>query len=356
MRGHIFSQILEAIREGGRRFGNTSYFNALACELFKLQIKNNPLYKLYCERVQADLNPKRWQDICFLPIHAFKSPLFNVDRSKENKLQFLSSGTSLGDIRSRHLMKTSLHYDAVIDQLLINRFKIGKGQTCFVSLIPSFVENPHSSLSYMISRVNKKKYFQHAFRGVQKGMIYFEALTQFLKKCELEKQSVFFATTTLALIDYMHWMQAHDVQIRLPKKSLIMDTGGYKGKILNTTRALILNQTIKYLGISKDQVVNEYGMTELSSQFYDQTGTDIKKVPAWCKVAVLNPKTNHITSKDGRGILRIVDLANVWFCAFIQTEDIAKIDSSGFQVLGRASGSGLRGCSIDYEELKYDKA
>ncbi|MCA9397140.1 MAG: hypothetical protein KC649_08195, partial [Candidatus Omnitrophica bacterium] len=139
------------------------------------------------------------------------------------------------------------------------------------------------------------------------------------------------------------------LKIQLPENSVIMDTGGYKGRFMNVTRSQILKHAAYYLGVSPDNIVNEYGMTELSSQFYDARGADIKPIPDWCRVAVLNPRTHRMNEASGKGLLRIADLANVWSFAFIQTEDVARLQPDGFQVLGRAEGSGLRGCSMDYE-------
>lgn len=47
------------------------------------------------------------------------------------------------------------------------------------------------------------------------------------------------------------------------------------------------------------------------------------------------------------GALNIIDLANVYSCSFIATDDVGKIFSDcNFEVLGRIDGSDLRGCSL----------
>lgn len=344
----ILSRILKEIRSSGSAFKNSSYFNRTACGLFQYQFRNNPVYRDYCLRTGAGINPEKWQDIPFIPIHAFKKfPVRAV--YPKGGLRFLSSGTTLGSTRSCHLMKNSIFYDAAIDRLVGSRFASYSKNTNFVSLIKDYSENPDSSLSYMVSRTCKMMKFRHKFFAFSGGEFRYEKLTRVLSGYADEGMKVFIMTTTLGLIDYCRWLKSRGFTIQLPKNSLIMDTGGYKGRFMNVTRSQILKNAAYYLGVSSDNVVNEYGMTELSSQFYDARGTDIKPIPSWCRVAVLNPRTLRMNESSGKGLLRIADLANVWSFAFIQTEDVVRLQSGGFRVLGRAEGSGLRGCSMDYE-------
>ena len=119
----------------------------------------------------------------------------------------------------------------------------------------------------------------------------------------------------------------------------------------------------KFLGIPKESVVNEYGMTELSTQFYDATmsrgrQTDCKTVPPWARVVVIDPNTGNEMAGNERGLLRVFDLANLWSIMCVQTEDLGVARASedqpgqcGFEILGRAAGAEVRGCSLNAEDL-----
>jgi hypothetical protein len=53
---------------------------------------------------------------------------------------------------------------------------------------------------------------------------------------------------------------------------------------------------------------------------------------------------------DGEtGLIAVVDLANVWSCAFLRTEDLGRRHGSHVELLGRAPGATLKGCSLQLE-------
>ncbi len=52
--------------------------------------------------------------------------------------------------------------------------------------------------------------------------------------------------------------------------------------------------------------------------------------------------TNQIS-----GAINVIDLANVYSCSFIATDDAGRVFPDGsFEVLGRMDNSDLRGCSL----------
>ena len=94
------------------------------------------------------------------------------------------------------------------------------------------------------------------------------------------------------------------------------------------------------------QIHSEYGMTELLSQAYS-LGDGIFKCPSWMKVLVGEQEDPTALKLKGRGILHIIDLANMYSCSFIATEDMGEVFEDGtFKVLGRADHSDRRGCSL----------
>jgi hypothetical protein len=47
------------------------------------------------------------------------------------------------------------------------------------------------------------------------------------------------------------------------------------------------------------------------------------------------------------GAINIIDLANLYTCSFIATDDVGKKQKDGsFEILGRMDNSDIRGCSL----------
>ena len=140
-----------------------------------------------------------------------------------------------------------------------------------------------------------------------------------------------------------------------------METSGFKGRSRELAKADLYALFERVLGISTTQIVNEYGMTELSTQFYDATmraarRTDCKAVSPWARVLIIDPNTGRETADNERGLIRIFDLANLWSMMCVQTEDLGVVRTSDaglveFEVLGRAAGAEVRGCSLNAESF-----
>jgi hypothetical protein len=139
-----------------------------------------------------------------------------------------------------------------------------------------------------------------------------------------------------------------------------METGGTKGRSRELAREELYRRAASILNLRTDRIVNEYGMTEMSSQFYDRTeggravdpvARRIKVPPAWVRSFVLDPVTLGPVAPGQTGLLAHIDLANLDSCAFLMTGDAAVAAEDGFVLLGRLEGLELRGCSLDYEAL-----
>ena len=123
-----------------------------------------------------------------------------------------------------------------------------------------------------------------------------------------------------------------------------METGGMKGRRKEMIRDELHTQLKRNLGI--EGVQSEYGMTELLSQAYAKTDGRFH-CPPWMKVFVRHPNNPMDVKEHGTGCLNIIDLANQNSCAFIATDDLAKVYPDGtFEVLGRVDSSDIRGCNL----------
>jgi hypothetical protein len=157
------------------------------------------------------------------------------------------------------------------------------------------------------------------------------------------------------LFDYL---AKETVRFRLSEGARAMETGGFKGRSREVSKTDLYGLFERFLGIPKARVVNEYGMTELSTQFYDATirtgrRTDLKTVPPWARVLVIDPASGKEAAENEAGLIRVFDLANVWSMMCVQTEDLGvlRAGETGFEVLGRAAGAEVRGCSLNAESF-----
>ena len=54
----------------------------------------------------------------------------------------------------------------------------------------------------------------------------------------------------------------------------------------------------------------------------------------------------------GNGIVNVIDLANIYSCSFIATDDVGSVFADGsFEIQGRRDNSDIRGCSLMVSEL-----
>lgn len=142
-----------------------------------------------------------------------------------------------------------------------------------------------------------------------------------------------------------------------------MDTGGFKGRSREIPRNELYRLYEQVLGIPQNWCVNEYGMAELSSQFYDgvvgspyfatQNQQRIHKPPHWTRTRVLDPESLEEVGDGETGLLCHYDLANRGSVIAVLTEDLGIKIGDGFLLLGRATGGELRGCSVLIDELLF---
>jgi phenylacetate-coenzyme A ligase PaaK-like adenylate-forming protein len=166
----------------------------------------------------------------------------------------------------------------------------------------------------------------------------FEKLDAVLKTLESVKQKTILIGVSFALMDFA---DAFPQQL---ESTIVMETGGMKGRRTEMIKPMLHAYLNERLGTST--IHSEYGMTELLSQAY-AIKEGIFKCPPWMKILVGDEEDPNQLKTVGRGILHVIDLANIYSCAFIATQDIAEVYEDGsFSVLGRSDNSDRRGCSL----------
>ena len=103
----------------------------------------------------------------------------------------------------------------------------------------------------------------------------------------------------------------------LPPGSRVMQTGGFKGKSREVAADELRAELARIFAIDERSIVAEYGMTELSSQFYERTLFDPASrhgtyaEPPWARVVPVDPESLVPVPEGEVGIAKIVDLMNV---------------------------------------------
>jgi phenylacetate-coenzyme A ligase PaaK-like adenylate-forming protein len=319
-------------------------FNALALAVFAAQYESVQIYRLLCDR--RNIRPgaiKHWHQIPALPTAAFKEFEVSGIPPAERTAVFYSSGTT-GQIRSKHFHHAQSL--ALYEASLLAWFERSVQPSMpmrFVFLTPE--DAPNSSLVHMFKTVGR--HFQNTnstFTGKMNGDGTWDIdLPATVAALEGGDPVFVFGTafSFVHLIDYI----THGGKIRgFPPGFRVMETGGYKGLSREIPKPELHRLISKTFGITRSDIITEYGMSELSSQAYERDG--IFHFPPWARAQVISPETGNEVADGETGLLRVFDLANIWSVMAVQTEDLTARRGSRFELLGRAKNAEPRGCSL----------
>ena len=344
-------------------------FEALALRVFAYQFTHNAAYGAFCRgrRVTPD-TVDGWRDIPAVPTAAFKEiPIFCGDPGGARAV-FRTSGTTRGgESRGRHYVKDPTLYSASALPNARRHLMAGlEGPADLVALVPPPSLAPESSLSHMAGLVAEHLCSTAHWCAAEGGALDPRSLDTALDAVAAEGRPVLLFGTAFA---YVHWLDHLDSGARavpLPAGSRIMETGGFKGRSREVPRTELYGALVEATGVPTGRIVNEYGMTELLSQFYEPVllGTDDSSSapegdaldrrhvgPPWMRTRILDPVTLEPVPDDSVGILAHYDLANLGSVCAVLTEDRGVRVGDGFRLRGRTPGSEPRGCSLTMEEF-----
>ena len=303
-------------------------FEAAALELFRRQAVMCEPYKQYVELL--GVNPaevSRVEDIPFLPIEFFKWRDVYCGEQEPEKV-FTSSNTG-GTVASRHMMQSLALYERAFTTAFEQFYGATEGWSIY-GLLPNYLQREGSSLVYMTDRL---------IQSCGSGGFYLD---------EYEKLIADMATDPkpkiLLGVSYALWDLAEQYAPKL-SNTIVMETGGMKGQREELPKAEFHKILCSAFGVEK--IHSEYGMAELTSQAYS-SGDGVFRAPGWMRVVVRDVNNPlKMLPAGSRGAVSIIDLANVWSCAFIATQDVGRTFEDGsFMIEGRLSGSDIRGCNL----------
>ena len=329
-------------------------FDELALEAFAFQFERIEPYRRLCEgRGITPGSIADWRRIPPVPTAAFKSLTLAAEPARE---VFRSSGTTVEEARSVHHHPYPDLYRLTIDASF-PRFCLPLGSPVpMLSLVPTREQLPDSSLSFMIDHVLSRWGSPESATAFGSRGVEVARARSWAGARQRTGRPVLVLATAFALAQWLDGLERLGLHFRLPPGSAVFETGGFKGRTQELTREELLDRVGTWLGVAPGAVIREYGMSELTSQFYTRAllggDPDLFVASPWTRVRILDPVTLEEAPAGTPGLIAVFDLANLGSAVHVLTEDLGVADGDGFRMLGRAAGAELRGCSLVVEELK----
>jgi hypothetical protein len=370
------ARLREVIPNWQSAIGNRQ-FSELALELFALQFKYNSAYRRICEG--RGVSPgviEDWTQIPAVPAAAFKELELSCLSPGERIAVFHSSGTT-EQKPSRHfhngeslsVYETSLWQWFEPNFLANSKFKIQNSK--LVVLTPPPAQAPHSSLVHMFETIRSRacESADRSFFGTVatdgSWVLNFEAMLAVLNSSLVTRHPSLLLGTAFSFVHLLDFLGEHDLRLQLPPGSRVMETGGYKNRSRTMPKEELHALITERLGVPWENIICEYGMSELSSQAYDSVAGDEWRVtgkgavsrltprvmrhfrfPPWARVQIVSPETGREVEDGETGLVRVFDLANVYSVMAVQTDDLGVHRGDGFELIGRTQFIEPRGCSL----------
>ena len=349
-------------------------FEELATQLFSLQIAHNPSYAAFCRgRLKGGQVPETWRQIPAMPTAGFKELELSCLPTAQRTHVFHSSGTTQ-DRPSRHFHSTeSLQ---IYERSLLawsqphlapdSRARATEPRPLILNLTPTAEAVPQSSLVHMLKVLAwhfapESEHFLGQVDPQGGWSLNVESFLTPVQRNASPTRPVWVLGTAFNFVHLLDNLEALRTRVDLPPGSRVMETGGYKGRSRRLEKEALHTWISEKLGVSRDHILCEYGMSELSSQAYDSVipcpGTKAAsssrrfRFPPWARALILSPETGLEVGDGEIGLIRIVDLANAFSVMAVQTEDLGRRRGDGFELLGRAEQAEPRGCSLQSTEL-----
>lgn len=294
-----------------------------------------------------------------IPTDTFKLARVAAHPPELDATTFRTSGTTVG-ARGSHAFRHTRTYDRGAVAFGRRALAAHLGERFPVLVLgPSPSELPDSSLTHMLAAFVKafdpeatRTEDRFFLRGDEMNLV---ALDEAIARAVVADKPVFLAGTSFA---FVHLLDAlGEDRLPLPKGSLLMQTGGFKGRSRVVDAAELRASLARVFALPERAVIAEYGMTELASQgwesplFSEEGDHGTFELPPWMRVDAVDPETLALLPPGARGLARITDLLNVDSAVVVQTADLVTVAGTSMKLHGRAPGATPRGCSLAIDEL-----
>jgi hypothetical protein len=323
-------------------------FDQLARVLFAWQVARVPAFARLCAaHGVTPKNLRSWKDIPAMPQQVFKREKLYARGLGKPAAIYETSGTTTGQPGRQYLASTDIYRAVALANAARPPFW---DRTYLHFLVPSPKDAPHGSLSAMFGFWAQEFGLERSRFWVKDHTIDFAALRAVLETQSRRGEAVGLAGTAFSFVHLIDaW--ADLPRLRLKFGSWILETGGFKGRSREVSKAELYAQLARAFTVREVDIYNEYGMSELSSQAYTHGANAGHCLPPWARVLVVDPATGREVRVGQKGLVRWIDLANVDSVMALQTLDVATRDDDGFYLDGRLPRTEPRGCSLSAEDL-----
>jgi hypothetical protein len=394
--------------------GRDEVFNALALKLFALQFAHNAAYRKISEaRSVTPRSVSHWSQIPAVPAAAFKELELTCLPPAERTHVFYSSGTT-EQHPSQHFHNAeslAIYEDSLwtwFERHPLHDLKSEISNLRLAILTPPPEQAPRSSLVHMFETIRQRldapasDFIGRTDPDGAWTLDFDAALARLATASQTPETKLIVLGTAFSFVHLVDFLTEQNLRFQLPPGSRVMETGGYKGRSRTLPKAELHALIKEKLGVPPSQIVCEYGMSELSSQAYDNASheTDVAlpaheapphpalspdggegglwpgegevrgaggrrpgegvepnlqahrssarhfQFPPWARVQIVSPETGREVAEGETGLIRVFDLANVFSVMAIQTEDLSVRCGEGFELIGRAELAEPRGCSL----------
>ncbi len=348
-----------------RRGAAPEPFDALALDLARFQAACIPALARLARARGVDLAAAGSAAIIpAVPTDVFRLARLAAHPRALDAALFRTSGTTQG-ARGEHPLRTTETYELAA-LAWGERFLWPDGAALgAIVLAPTVDAQPDSSLGFMLERFARALAgpisFHVLLSAAGEGVLDLDGIARAAARARALARPVIVLAASFTLVHLIE--QAQGLDLRLPERSRVMQTGGFKGRVREVAPGELRSRVADTFGVPHDHIVSEYGMTELSSQLYEGTlatalGTragagrrGVYVAPPWVRVEAVDPATLDPVVPGEVGIARFVDLANVDSVVAVQTADRVRVTAEGVELYGRLPGAAPRGCSIAADEM-----
>lgn len=325
-------------------------FNELALRLFAYQFRHNPALQRYCrQQGKSPRTVKHWRDIPAVPIDGFKALTLSCIPPEQCERVFMTSGTTRATSRGCHYHPHLHVYDESMKRFFAQRFMKGEACVRMGVLFPTEEMMPNSSLAHYLALAIREFGASGSEYFISPQGMDVDAICRTLDEVQAEARPYALLGASYSFVHLMDELDRRGRTFALPQGSRLFDTGGFKGQSREMSPEEFYKQLTLRFGVDAADCINMYGMTELSTQFYDNGNTtqpSVKSGPHWIRTRAVDPLTGVDVPAGERGVLVHCDLANFNSTTTILTEDVGVMVDGGFLLLGRAVGAHAKGCSM----------
>lgn len=336
--------------------GAAEAFDALALDVARFQARHSPAFA----RLVA-LHGSALDDVARIPAvptEAFRLTRVAVHDPASDECRFVTSGTTAAS-RGAHPFRTTATYRALATRFgRLALLPVGAEPRVVALATPPSVP-ASSSLTFMMAAFMAEFDTQpNALTASARWLLGTSGPdVDGLRRAAARGAPLLVLATSLALVALVEALNG--TTLELPPQSVVMQTGGYKGRTFDISAEELRRSVARSLGIPEPAVVSEYGMTELTSQLYEGTcpgaglsgPPGVYLAPPWLRVDAVDPITLLPVRRGEVGLARFIDLGNVDSALAIVTRDRVRARDGGVELLGREPGAPPRGCSLAVEAL-----